>query len=101
MTLPEVVLWQSLRGGKQGGFKFRRQHPIGPFVLDFFCARMRLAVEVDGATHHTSASNAHDIERDAWLGDQGVQVLRIPASLILNDLDAALQRIGQACSGEG
>ena len=101
MTLPEVVLWQSLRGGKQGGFKFRRQHPIGPFVLDFFCARMRLAVEVDGATHHTSATNAHAIDRDDWLGDHGVHVLRIPATLILDDLDAALQRIGQACSGEG
>src|SRR3954469_10158826 len=51
MTLPEVLLWQALRGGQVGGLRFRRQHPIGHYVLDFYCPALRLAVEVDGAAH--------------------------------------------------
>jgi very-short-patch-repair endonuclease len=49
MTLPEVLLWQAVRGGQVGGLRFRRQHPIGPYVLDFYCPALRLAVEIDGA----------------------------------------------------
>ncbi|HXC26532.1 MAG TPA: DUF559 domain-containing protein [Stellaceae bacterium] len=48
MSLPEVVLWQALRHGRLAGLRFRRQHPVGPYILDFFCASVRLAIEVDG-----------------------------------------------------
>ncbi|MEJ1968138.1 MAG: DUF559 domain-containing protein [Rhizomicrobium sp.] len=48
MTLPEILLWQQLRGRKLRGLSFRRQHPVGPYILDFFCASAALAIEVDG-----------------------------------------------------
>jgi very-short-patch-repair endonuclease len=85
MTLPEAVLWQALRGGRAGGLRFRRQHPIGPYVLDFYCPAIRLAVEVDGAAHDIPDRAAHDLRRDAWLADQGIRVLRVPAADVLNE----------------
>src|SRR5215216_260381 len=84
MTLPEVVLWQALRGGV-GGLRFRRQHPIGPYVLDFYCPAIRLAVEVDGAVHDIPNQAAHDLRRDAWLAAQGIQVLRFLAADVLSE----------------
>jgi very-short-patch-repair endonuclease len=51
MSLPEVVLWQALRRGQVAGLRFRRQHPIGPYILDFYCLSARLAIEVDGFAH--------------------------------------------------
>jgi very-short-patch-repair endonuclease len=92
MTLPEGLLWRELRRASHG-FKFRRQHPIGPYVLDFYCPQARLAVEVDGSDHHTDSAAAYDERRDAWLEGQGVRMLRLPARLILQDLDTALLTI--------
>ena len=71
MTLPEVLLWQAVRGGQVGGLRFRRQHPIGPYVLEFYCPAIRLAVEIDGAAHDTPDRADHDLRRDAWLAGQG------------------------------
>ncbi|HEY5818673.1 MAG TPA: DUF559 domain-containing protein [Mesorhizobium sp.] len=65
MSLPEVMLWDCLRAGRLEGLRFRRQHPIGPYVLDFFCAKGRLAVEVDGRHHDHPGEIAHDERRDA------------------------------------
>jgi len=67
MSLPEVILWEHLRRGGLGGMRFRRQHPVGPYVLDFYCAASRLAIEVDGAQHDLPEQMRHDIRRDAWL----------------------------------
>lgn len=79
MTLPKVVLWSRLRRGGLQGFRFRRQHPIGPYVLDFYCSQARLALEVDGAAHDVADRAAADAVRTAWLAAQGVEVLRLPA----------------------
>src|SRR5579871_3417200 len=79
LTPPEARLWVAIRACRVGGFKFRRQHPIGPYVLDFYCARVRLAMEVDGAVHTSEDQIAHDRARDRWLERSGVSVLRIPA----------------------
>ncbi|WP_066794468.1 endonuclease domain-containing protein [Sphingomonas soli] len=92
MTLPEVLLWGELRGGKTG-LKFRRQHPAGPYILDFYCASVRLAVEVDGEVHASPDQLDHDRRRDAWLASRHVHILRIPARTILNDLANALAGI--------
>ena len=97
MTLPEVLLWKVLRADC-GGFKFRRQHPIGPYVLDFFCASTRLAIEVDGAAHDMGRNPERDARRDAWLLGQGVRVLRIPASEVLKDVEAAKSFILSSCT---
>jgi ATP-dependent DNA helicase RecQ len=91
MSLPEVQLWQALRGEKLGGLKFRRQHPIAPYVLDFYCAGARLAVEIDGESHE--GRGAQDARRDAFLLDQGIRTLRIPARDVLNDLTAVTDHI--------
>ena len=85
MTLPEVVLWQALRQGNLAGLRFRRQHPIGPYILDFYCAAARLAVEVDGMAHDAAAGTQHDERRDAWLAERGVKVLRVVAADVLRD----------------
>ncbi|HTT85199.1 MAG TPA: endonuclease domain-containing protein [Rhizomicrobium sp.] len=60
MTLPEVLLWNALRGGQLQNLRFRRQHPVGPYILDFYCPSARLAVEVDGAVHSRERQCNHD-----------------------------------------
>jgi very-short-patch-repair endonuclease len=85
MTLPEVILWQHIRPGRLDGIVFRRQHGIGPFILDFYCAAARLALEIDGAVHEQPDQAQHDERRTAWLGRQGIRVLRFAAADILKD----------------
>ena len=74
----ERALWKLLRDRRLGGLKFRRQFPVGRYVLDFVCLRHRLVVEADGPFHDP----AHDAQRDAWLGAQGFRVLRFTNSRI-------------------
>ena len=85
LTLPEVLLWRDLRKLQVEGLRFRRQHAIGPYVLDFYCAAHRLAVEVDGAAHDIPDRAAHDLRRDGWLGERDIRVLRFPARDVLSD----------------
>ena len=76
MSLPEVLLWQKLRTWRDEGFHIRRQHPIGPYVLDFYCDERKLAIEVDGSGHDRDGQIQHDIVRDQWLRDRGIDVIR-------------------------
>ena len=92
LSLPEVLLWEQLRR-EPGGHYFRRQHAAGPYFLDFYCARARLCVEVDGEAHGFGDRPERDARRDAWLGEQGVRVLRIPAREVLRDLDRVVAHI--------
>ena len=94
MSLPEVILWTELRR-RNLGVRFRRQHPFGAYILDFYCPSLKLAIEVDGAAHDDPQALRHDLARDAWLNRQGVQVLRYPAAAILNDeaLEGGLEQI--------
>lgn len=85
MSLPEVVLWEQLRGGRLDGLRFRRQHPLGAYILDFYCPAVRLAVEVDGAAHAFADRAAHDAARGRRLGQRGIRVLRFDAADVLND----------------
>jgi len=87
MTLPEVVLWQAIRRGGLGGLRFRRQHPVGHYILDFYCPAARLAVEIDGSSHSNEKQVQHDQRRDRWLAMQGILVLRIGAANVLRDDD--------------
>ncbi|MFE8584846.1 endonuclease domain-containing protein [Sphingomonas sp. NCPPB 2930] len=97
MTLPEVLLWRVLRERPEG-LRFRRQHPAGAYVLDFYCPAARLAVEVDGEAHERGDRPERDARRDAFLGEHGVAVLRIAARDVLRDLDhVVLYIIAQAC----
>ncbi len=93
MTLPEVLLWQHIRSRRLNGIRFRRQHPIGPYILDFFCEDARLAVEVDGESHSQAEAVEHDKRRTEWLNARGISVLRIPARDVLSELAAVVDHI--------
>lgn len=93
MSLPEVLLWKALKGRKLKGLHFRKQHPLGPYVLDFYCDAEKLAVEVDGSSHGFGDRPGRDERRDVWIAAQGVATLRIPASLVLGDVDDATRTI--------
>ena len=84
LSLPEVLLWQALRRGQIDGLLFRRQHPVGSYVLDFYCPSAHLAIEIDGVAHDGLAQAAHDIRRDLWLSHRGIRVMRIPARDVLS-----------------
>ncbi|MBS0504198.1 MAG: DUF559 domain-containing protein [Proteobacteria bacterium] len=108
MTLPEVLLWQQLRG-RRDGFHWRKQHPAGPYDLDFYCDRAKLCVEVDGEAHDRGDRPAKDVRRDAWLESNGIETLRVPAPEVLSNLDGVLllitetmqRRIKSSPSGGG
>jgi very-short-patch-repair endonuclease len=93
-TSSEELLWQALRGKKFAGIKFRRQQPIGPFVVDFYAPSQRLAVEVDGLIHQTQVEA--DRERQALLESLGMRVLRLTAQQVENDLPSAIHIIQSA-----
>ncbi|UUL82430.1 endonuclease domain-containing protein [Sphingomonas qomolangmaensis] len=98
MSLPEVLLWQQLRR-RPGGQRFRRQHPAGPYVLDFYCDAVKLCIEVDGEAHSRGNRPENDAARDAWLHARGVRTLRISASDVLSNLDAVMRHIEAAARG--
>ena len=86
----ERTLWKLLRDRSLEGLKFRRQVPMGRYILDFVCFQHRLIVEADGPTH---ADSAHDRERDAWLRGQGFMVLRFANCLIEQNPQSVLDAI--------
>jgi very-short-patch-repair endonuclease len=85
MSLPEVRLWKALRGRENGRPAFRRQHPVGPYVLDFYCAGARLCVEVDGGAHAFGDRPSRDAARDLFLREMGIEVVRIAAREVLQN----------------
>jgi very-short-patch-repair endonuclease len=72
---------------------FRRQHPIGPYVLDFYCAKARLGIELDGISHDMADRPQRDEQRDTWLKEHGITVMRIPARDLGCDIDEAADSI--------
>ena len=92
VSLPEILLWRELRT-RPAGLKFRRQHPSGPYTLDFFCNDARMAIEIDGAAHEQAERENLDEARDAWLARAGIETLRIPAIEVTHDLEATLRTI--------
>jgi very-short-patch-repair endonuclease len=100
MTPPEAILWDCLRAGRVQRLRFRRQHPLGPFILDFYCPAARLAVEVDGEGHGHPDLARRDEARTRWLAAREVRVLRIAASAILDRdmLGGVLDSIAEAAA---
>lgn len=92
MTPPEIALWVALRANDVG-LRFRRQHAAGDYILDFYCAPARLAIEVDGEAHARGDRAARDVIRDAWLGAQGLRVLRYSAADVLSNLEGVFVQI--------
>ena len=92
LSLPEAMLWKFLRGSPCG-YKFRKQHPAGPYILDFFCARANLAIEIDGITHIMSNRPDRDDRRDQFLREHRIYTLRIPARDVLDSAETVAQSI--------
>jgi len=96
MTLPEVLLWRALRT-RPDGLKFRRQHPVGIYVLDFYCDSARTGIEVDGMAHDLGDNPERDRARDAWLAASGISIIRIPARDVLQSLDDVVRFVVNQC----
>ena len=84
-TPAERALWQALKGRSVDGLKFRRQHSVGRFVLDFYCPAERVAIELDGGIHTDPLRAAYDAERQAALEAMGITVLRLPNAVVLEE----------------
>ena len=92
-TDAERLLWQRLRFWQVDGCKFRRQQPLGRYIVDFVCLQKRLIIELDGGQHAQQAD--YDKERDGWLRDQGFVVLRFWNNDVLRNIDGVLERIAE------
>ena len=75
-TWAEKLMWRWLRDRRFSGYKFRRQHPVSVYYLDFFCEKARLAIELDGFGHGRASQQRRDVEREAFLASRGIKVLR-------------------------
>ena len=92
-TRAELVLWLSLRKRQVLGYKFRRQHGVGKYVLDFFCPELLLAIEVDGASHDSEEACLYDAERQREIERTGIRFLRFTNDEVLGNCDAVVKRI--------
>ncbi len=95
-TPTEGMLWEALRDRRLGGLKFRRQHPLGRYIADFYCAEARLVLELDGAVHEDKRQADYDQMRDAELAGRGLHVLRLRNEDVEKNLPAVLARIRAA-----
>ncbi|MCI0441138.1 MAG: DUF559 domain-containing protein [Chloroflexi bacterium] len=92
MTPAEIKLWQKLRYGQLDGAFFRRQHPVGPFILDFYCAKAKLVVEIDGHSHGEQIE--YDEARTRWLNEQKkYRVIRFANQDVMKNIEGVLQVI--------
>ena len=97
MTRPEVLLWSRLQCQQLAGRRFRSQHVIGDFIVDFACLAENLVIEVDGEIH--SETREGDVHRDAWLKGQGYRVLRFSNENVLFEIEGVLEAIVRALEG--
>ena len=99
MTPAEARLWEELRAKRLSGLRFRAQHPVGQFILDFYCPACKLAVELDGIVH--AGEEEQDAARTAQLEAHGCRVLRFPNDAVMMDLASVLERIEAASRENG
>src|SRR6185503_2921307 len=92
-TPHERILWRALKELPIEGTHFRRQAPIGPYVVDFFCPAKRLIIELDGGHHNDDETAGRDNKRQAWLEQEGYRVIRFWNSDVIGDLNAVMERI--------
>jgi very-short-patch-repair endonuclease len=95
-TRAEALFWQQVRAGRFHGYKFKRQVPIAPYIVDFLCVAARVIVELDGPPHEAPQQRVHDQTRDAFLRSQGFTVLRFSNDLMLGNGNLVLDSVRQA-----
>jgi very-short-patch-repair endonuclease len=93
MTEAERKLWSKIRRRHAGGFVFCRQKPLGQYIVDFYCQKAKLAIEVDGGQHFTDAGKQYDCEREQFLESMGVRVLRFSNSEVMKNVESVIDRI--------
>ncbi len=98
-TPPERILWRHLRGKQIAGLKFRRQHPIGPYIADFYCPACALVIEIDGNSH-AHDQNQHDANRDRWMESRRIRVFRVPARQIFSNIEGVVRTIEREVSSQ-
>ncbi|MFM5884427.1 MAG: endonuclease domain-containing protein [Novosphingobium sp.] len=96
MSLPEVLLWNLLRKSPDG-VHFRRQEGVGSYILDFYCTKAKVCIEIDGAAHDMGDRPERDAVRDAWLKGQGIEVLRVPATEVLKSPGDIAEAVVRYC----
>ena len=96
MSLPEVLLWNLLRKSPDG-VHFRRQEGMGDYVLDFYCAKAKVCIEIDGIAHDMGDRPERDMRRDDWLTAEGIEVLRIPATEVLKSPEQIAEAVLRYC----
>ena len=89
MTPPEARVWSRVRAGRLNGLKFKRQHPVDPYMLDFYCPEAKLAIEIDGLMHDAG----RDARRTAWLNARGIAVIRFAAIDVRDRVEDVLEAI--------
>jgi len=99
MTDAEKILWMHLKPGIQN-LKFRRQHPIGPYVADFFCHKLKLIIEIDGSIHDLKETKIHDEEREKFLTESGYSVIRFSNRQVHSEIEFILYKINSMIEAE-
>jgi len=97
-TKAEKKLWYLLQRGQMAGLSFRRQHPLGKYIVDFYCSPLKLAIEVDGGQHNELAHQVGDERRSQWLRGKGVTVLRFWNNDVLQNIEGVWDEIERAAS---
>jgi len=98
LTLAELLLWKKLKDRKLFNTKFRKQHPINIFIVDFYCHDYKLVIEIDGDIHNNENSNEYDLNRTEELKKYGIRVIRFPNEQIIYNIDFVIERIQEKIS---
>ncbi|MDQ3022345.1 MAG: endonuclease domain-containing protein [Bacteroidota bacterium] len=93
MTAAEIILWRELRGKKVNGLRFRRQHPVSRFVVDFYCHEKKLVIELDGEVHDSKEAKEKDESRTFALESLGLKVIRFRNEDVIDKLESVLEKI--------
>ena len=93
MPPAEVILWSKMKGRQLSGFRFRRQHPVGSYFLDFYCPEIKLCIELDGDQHGQEQALIRDRDRTSFLEDKNITVLRFWNNEIYDNVDGVLEAI--------
>ncbi len=93
MTDAERRLWSRIRGKQLNDYQFYRQKSIGEYIVDFYCAKAKLVIELDGGQHYTESGKEKDLIRDAYLAGEGLKVLRFSDRDVLTQVDSVLEKI--------
>jgi len=93
MPVAEVILWGKLQGKRLYRIKFRRQYGIGPYVVDFYCPKLRLAIEVDGSSHFTDRAEIKDKRRQEYIENKGIKFFRCTNTDVFNNVDGVIEDI--------